>query len=187
MGKDYCLCQGYFNKDLESNILSSKRAQKDFSLKNFFNNLKRESFEKLEESKNLGDSNDNINEKGIYKRVFTFKDININSKEENKNSNYYKFRGSANIIESDIKEEDNEDESSLDNNKINNSNQHEHITYKLSKGKYSNFSMKNNKNNKEYAFYSFNENKNNKNINENINKTTNKNKKEDESISADSY
>lgn len=189
MGKDYCLCQGLFNRDLESNILSSKKMQKDFSQKNFLDNCKKESSENFQENNNniINTNNNNINNEHTYKKSFIFEDMKIKNKEEKKNHIYYKFNGSENIIENGIKEEDNEDEISKENN--NNINQIEHSSYKSSKENDSKFSLGNSKNTKSGGINSFKENKNYKSIHDYINKSNNKstyrNKKEDESISAE--
>ena len=194
MGKDYCLCQGIFNKEIESSMLSSNKDQKDFSQKKFFNNYKEEPSEKetLTDSKrnnklNFGSINNNLNNEDIScKKTFTFKDMNLKSIGKNINHNNNKNKNS---IKSNIKEEDNEDEIIKEKNiKNNNYKKNEHLSYKSSKDNNS----KNIENNKNISFLdSFNnsqnteDNNNSNKINSNINKSINKNKNEDESISAD--
>lgn len=165
MGQEYCICQGMFSKEQESNLLSSNRGQNGNSRKkNYINNKENPS-----EKETSTDSKNN-NKLKFENKDFSFKDMNFLG--ENYNQNFHKLKSNYIDNRNDIKEEEDEDEISNKNssNNINYKNKSYHSSKEISSN--------NNKNKKHIFIFDDNDNKSGEN-------SKYQNKKEEEPISAD--
>ena len=174
MGQDYCICQGVFNKEQESHLLSSNRGQIENSRKK--NSLTHK--ENPSEKETSTDSKNN-NKLKFENKDFSFKDMAFLG--ENYNQNFQKLKNNYIDNKNDIKEEDDEDEISNKNssNNINFKNKKEYKSYHSSKEFSSNLTG-NNKNKKHFLNFDDKDKENKSDDN-----SKNEDKKEEESISAD--